>query len=731
MQFPLSRRAAWVALGLTTLALSTYAGQTRTWTTGDYADFEKGNLKNLSLRSDGLVTLAPQFQELYDTSSAYLWALARDSKGNLYAGGGPGAKLYRLSANGDKKTLAELDGLQISAIAIDARDRVYAATAPDGKVYRVAPDGKHEVFYDPKAKYIWALAFGKSGDLFVATGDPGAVHRVTHDGHGTVLYQTDETHVRSMALDAAGNVIIGTDPGGLVVRISPAGEGFVLYQMSKSEVSAVAVAKDGSIYAAGVGSKQGASSAPPASQAPSVKESPGASGAPLQLHPSAPPPSMAPSGSGISVTGSDLYRIDPTGNPEKVWSHAQDIIYAIAFDAQDRPLLGSGNRGYIYRIESDVRYTALLTAPSTQITAFESGPDGALFAATGNVGKIYKVGPALAREGSLESDVFDAGLFSKWGRLSFQANLNGGAISISARSGNLDRPQKNWSPWSAPVTDPKGDRLAVPSARFIQWRAVLTAKAAQSPELESVDTAYLQRNIPPRMEAIEATPPNYKFPAQSVLLTPSLTLSLPPIGKPPSTAGSSLSLDSGAPSMQYAKGFTGARWAALDDNGDGLVFTVEIRGLHQTRWQPLKDKLRERYWSWDSTAFPDGEYRLRVTASDLPGNPPSDSLSASMVSDPFLIDNTPPAIAGLTASAADGKLHATWSAADALSDIKKAEYSLDGGDWTLVAPVTGLSDSRELAYDLSLEHLAPGEHTLAVRVEDDYDNQATAKFVVP
>jgi hypothetical protein len=183
--------------------------------------------------------------------------------------------------------------------------------------------------------------------------------------------------------------------------------------------------------------------------------------------------------------------------------------------------------------------------------------------------------------------------------------------------------------------------------------------------------------------------------------------------------------------MQYAKGFTGARWAALDDNGDGLVFTVEIRGLHQTRWQPLKDKLRERYWSWDSTAFPDGEYRLRVTASDLPGNPPSDSLSASMVSDPFLIDNTPPAIAGLTASAADGKLHATWSAADALSDIKKAEYSLDGGDWTLVAPVTGLSDSRELAYDLSLEHLAPGEHTLAVRVEDDYDNQATAKFVVP
>ncbi len=707
---------------------------TRTWTQSDYSDFEKGNLKNLSLRSDGLITLAPQFQEIYDTSSTYLWALARDSKGNLYAGGGPGAKLYRLSASGDKKMLAELDGLQIQAIAIDARDRVYAATAPDGKVYRIAPDGKSEVFYDPKAKYIWALAFNKTGDLLVATGDPGAVDRVTPDGHGSVLYQSDETHVRSMALDGAGNVILGTDPGGLIVRVSPAGQSFVLYQMSKSEISAVAVAQDGSIYAAGVGSKQGPSAAAPPVPAPSPAASVAAAGSQLQLHPAAPPPaSMAPSGSGVSVTGSDVYRIDPAGNPQRIWGHAQDIVYAIAFDSRGRALLGSGNKGCIYRIESDVLYTALVTAPSTQITAFQTGADGALYAATGNVGKIYQVGPGLAREGSLESDVFDAGLFSQWGRLSFEAKLNGGGVALAARSGNLDRPQKNWSPWSAAITDPKGDRIAAPAAHFIQWKASLTAGGAQSPELESVDVAYLQRNMPPRIEAIEGTPANYKFPAPAGPPAPTQTLTLPPIGKPPSSSGASLSGESGTPSMQYAKGFVGARWAASDENGDSLIFTVEIRGVHETNWKPLKDKVREKYWSWDSTAFPDGEYRLRVTASDLPGNPPADALSTSMVGDPFLIDNTPPRIANLAATAATalgGRLHATWSAADVLSDIKKAEYSLDGGDWTLVAPVTGLSDSHELAYDLTLDHVAPGEHTLAVRVEDDYDNQAVDKAVV-
>ena len=47
-----------------------------------------------------------------------------------------------------------------------------------------------------------------------------------------------------------------------MLRVSPAGEGFVLYQMAKREVTAVAVARDGSIYAAAVGTKQSPASAP-------------------------------------------------------------------------------------------------------------------------------------------------------------------------------------------------------------------------------------------------------------------------------------------------------------------------------------------------------------------------------------------------------------------------------------------------------------------------------------
>jgi hypothetical protein len=183
------------------------------------------------------------------------------------------------------------------------------------------------------------------------------------------------------------------------------------------------------------------------------------------------------------------------------------------------------------------------------------------------------------------------------------------------------------------------------------------------------------------------------------------------------------------PSLQFAKGFIGARWLAADPNGDSLVYNVEIRGVNETEWKPLKEKIPEKYFSWDSTAFPDGEYKIRVTASDAPSNPPADALAGSLEGEPFLIDNTSPKITALTAARNAGKLEVRWHAADALSHIAKAEYSLDGGDWTVAAPAGALSDSLQLDYALELT-AAQGEHTIAVRVEDSYANQSVEKVVV-
>src|SRR3984957_1690958 len=248
-----------------------FAGETRSWIQADYSDFQKGNLKNLSIRSDGRLSLAPRTLEIYDSSTAYLWTLARDSHGNLYTAGGPGAKLFRIPQNSKGEKIAEFDALEIHAIAIDSKDRVYVATAPDGKIYRVGPNGKTEEFYDPKQKYIWSMLCDPAGNLYVATGEHGEVHKVAPDGKGEVFFRTDETHARSMALDHDGNLIVGTEPGGLVIRVSPKGEGFVLYQMSKREVTALAIGPHNEVYAAAVGTKSTLPATPvPAPVAPAA-----------------------------------------------------------------------------------------------------------------------------------------------------------------------------------------------------------------------------------------------------------------------------------------------------------------------------------------------------------------------------------------------------------------------------------------------------------------------------
>ena len=216
------------------------AVDTKTWDQSSMEDFDQGTLRHLSLSSDGRMAVAPRVKEMYDSSTAVLWAVARDSKGVIYAGGG--------SLGGSRaKLLAEMEGIAVQAIAIDKQDRVYAATSPDGKVYRIDAAGKAEVFYDPKTKYIWSLAFAKNGDLYVATGDRGEIHRVTPAGAGSVFFRTEEAHARSMTLDAMDNLIVGTEPSGLIMRVSPAGQGFVLYQAPKREITAVAVGADGAI----------------------------------------------------------------------------------------------------------------------------------------------------------------------------------------------------------------------------------------------------------------------------------------------------------------------------------------------------------------------------------------------------------------------------------------------------------------------------------------------------
>ncbi len=744
----MARKTLAIAFTLTLSALAfsafAFAEGTRTWEQSKFDDLIKGTANGIAFRSEGGLELAPAFKAVATTPSTYIWSITSDSAGNIYAAAGSPARVYRITPDGKTTTIFEPQELQVQALVAAKNGIVYAATAPDGKVYRLAmanasaakAGGANEsrkgattsswsasIYFDPGAKYIWDLALDSAGDLYVATGDQGEIFKVSDHGKHSLFFKSDEVHIRVLALDPKGNLIAGSDGSGLIYRISPSGEAFVLYSAPKKEITALAIDASGNIYAAGAGEKRTGASDNTLNISSIAPQSGPLGGATISLGaaPSAAPPSF-PSPAKGATGGSEIYRIAPDGAPEQLWSSREDLVYALGFDQQGRLLAGTGNRGHIFAINGAGDFTDLVRASASQITSFAAAPGGKLYASSSNLGKIFLLGPSTESEGSYESDVFDAHVFSRWGRAAVRSSGN---VELFARSGNVDNPDRNWSAWT-PV--PANAEMKIPPARFVQWKSVLHA-GTSAPRVDNVILYYLPKNVAPEIDDVTVQP-GYRYPAIAHVISTDLASSISPhMELPP-------------PQPVRDRDSIGVHWTAHDDNDDQLVFSIYYRGDGESRWLLLKDSVSDRYYSFDSNLLPDGGYTMMVVASDAPSHSPGEALYAQKVSARFEVDNTAPVIENLSA-ALDGKqIHVRFRAIDSFSNIKRAEYSLDGGDWQFVEPVGQLSDSKTEDYDFhvavpqpqapppSIVAASSGDHVVVVRAYDRFDNLATAKTVI-
>ena len=79
----------------------------------------------------------------------------------------------------------------------------------------------------------------------------------------------------------------------------------------------------------------------------------------------------------------------------------------------------------------------------------------------------------------------------------------------------------------------------------------------------------------------------------------------------------------------------------------------------------------------------------------------------------------------------DGKrIRVTFKAVDALSVIKRGEFSVDGVDWQFVMPADSIADSLSEDYSFSTPEVTAAENVIAVRVFDKAENGAVEKVVV-
>jgi hypothetical protein len=732
---------AGVSIGAALLLLDTSllrAVGSQTWRQREKADFEKGEPKGVSLSSDGSLRLSPKLDVLHETSQPYVWALGQDGKGTIYASGGNEGRIYRIPPSGKGEVFFRVDDPEVHALALDASGDLYAGTSPGGKVYKIAPDGKKVWVCATGEKYVWALAFDRQGGLYAGTGVEGRILKIDPAGKSRIFFDSAETHIRALVPDPDGNLIAGTDGHGLVLKIDPKGEGFVLYDAPLNEVASLVVAPGGTIYAAALGETgHGA----PRGERPPSQPVPTPPPSPPQAEGGAPPPQATPEAQAapppeqripISMEGKVL-AISRDGYAREIWSAAQEAILSLAPAPGGGLLMGSSSEGRIYNLGEDGEVAQIARVSSGQVTAMlRRGAKGSdadeVIIAGSNLGTVSLLRAAHSRSGTFESRVLDAHAFADWGRLAFRADLpKGTTVGLAVRSGNTEEPDRTWSDWGPVGTGREEGRLTAPSARLLQWRATLsTDDPARTPVLREVSVTYLQRNLPPEFRKIEVQPPGVSF--QKI-----------PAGQPGAQEGRPGPSDveggvrkKGKP--QSRRGFDpGARsvtWQVNDPNDDDLAYTVYYRGIDEKAWKQIRKEIDEDYVTLDTTAMPDGTYIVRVVASDAPSNPLGQALTAEKTSGYFDVDNTPPRVEGIKAAVQGSTVRLSFTASDTFSIVREVSYAVDAGDWVAVRPASGLNDSLSEPYAVTVQSLAPEEHSIVVRATDAAGNVGAGKTVV-
>ncbi len=676
-------------LALTAVASPAAATQVHVFQTQSQAGFLTGTLEGVSVDSLGRMSLAPKAERLASVGEPFLLSAASYPGGQTgpdgwVAGTGNAGKVLRIDRKGAISELFAAPEPEVFAVWVDPDGTVFAGTSPRGKVYRIAK-GKSDVFFDPGETYIWAIARAKDGGLLVATGTQGKLFKVGANGRGEVLYDSDDTHLRAMEVLADGDVLLGTAGEGLVLRLGKDGNVRTLYDADEPEVVALTVGPDGSCYAGVVASESSlvdlsqpaVPGAAPAGEATAL-----AAGADTGEAPAAgtrPPGATGPR--------SQLLRISPNSVVETLWSFPAETVYDVLW-AKDRLWIATGLEGKLYTW-SDRRLLLEKDVDERQIVALLAGGEAGPAFATTNAAALYRITAQSETSGTYTSAALDAGQAARFGNFRWRGETPGGSsVRFSFRSGMSAEADRTWSPWT---TAKKGEEISLsdlPRGRYVQWKAEL--EGTPSPRLYAAELSYRQENLMPRIDAFGAL-------EAGQILVPSTFNPTNQVFEPahPSrdgiftTVGQPADEDDGRTKQLWKKGFRTLRWAASDPNQDGLEYELGFRPAEsEGEWMRVAGELKDSYYAFDATSLPDGVYRFRLRASDQPSNDPGTAQSAERVSDPVVVDNTPPTLGKMERQG--NRLHVVVR--DSASPLREAVVSVDAQEWKPVASADGLID---------------------------------------
>ena len=709
------------------------------WEENTQQQFSAGDPHSISITSDAELMLAPQLKKIYESTDSIIWKILNDGQ-TVFAATGNEGRVIKIDSAGKASTLLDTAELEVQSIALDSDKNLYAATSPDGKIYKIKKDGTSQIFFDPTDKYIWNLTFDSSGNLYVATGDQGKIYRVDKNGKGEVLVDTNEANITALLWDKEKGLIAGSDRNGILYAIESNGKASVLYDSDQQQITSIHRSGSGEIYFAAIA---GLASVPetrsiqtlqPVPQVTTPQPTPdttpdeqeGTVVTSVEITPFPSQPAMTPS----RPTASQLFRINPDGTSELIYSSEDHILDIQPSSDPDSLFLSTGKKSKLIQLSKNKKSTILIKTAEDQLTSVLN--QGKIYLATANPGHIYELVQSHSGSGTYFSDIKDTGTPSAWGRVTWKGNTPAGTtILLSTRSGNTKTPDDTWSAWSTPGADPSGQQISSPKGRFIQWKADLnTTDSKITPVLRSVRVAYLQQNIRPEIDSIVALSAGAVY-KRAAGFQEGIAGSNEPVAEPapqqPEFQPTPQATTSFLGKAEFRKGYQTITWNGSDANQDSLIYDVYYRPTNDKNWKLLAKELKENIFAWDTQTIPDGTYMIQIQVTDRLSNPGKFALNNSKESAPFDVDNSAPRLEVTQVSRSGKSATIQLKAEDQFSPIKQLQYSVTPGTWISVFPVDLIDDSPTETYKIEINEVPSTAEYVILKCLDQFQNASTIR----
>jgi len=705
-------------------------------------DFTAGETNNTVIDSDGTIKLARSSQQIdLKESLKNAWiinSIVTDSDGSLYLGTSPNGiivkykqgkatRLYPVNKSqpesADENSPATnsdtFTNEHIFAMAVDSAGRLLAAVSgEDCRLMRFTDTGdgiKIEDLFSPKeANYIFAIALDTVGNIYLATGPNGNIYGLNAFGQNPeLIYDCPDKNVLALTVDAKGSIYAGCDQRGVIYKIDPDQKTAVaLYDSEQPEITSLLLDEEGNLYVAATSDKavkanqqfnsitSNTTAGRPDTDLPAKESDEKTAGTvTINIANTADPDSAetpaAPAARGTPPKqASHIYKIDPQGFVTDVF--AEMALFFATAQQGGEILLGTGNDAKLFSIDPQGQQTAIAyeDEQAAQITALAvSGQK--LYLGTSNPPKLIALDKSFAASGTYISELIDAGQPAKWGKLQLDADIpEATLVTLSVRSGNVKDPNDpTFSQWTEAIQITEATDMLCRPGRFCQYKLTLktdlSSEKINTPVIRRVAAAHVIPNLPPKVISVNLAANKKK--TGSFILT----------------------------------------YLATDDNDDKLVYTIELKKLGSAKWIELEDKLTVTKAEWNTKTAEDGRYEIRVTASDRPSNTTANAslagfgepLTGSRISDPFVIDNTAPAIEKIEMAVANQTATITLNLKDAFSAIGNVSYTIDSDDdFQSVLPNDMVYDTTAEEFVITIDDMEKGPHIIALKISDSVNN---------